>query len=194
MPRVLVTAVLVRGTRRIRVAQDDGKSPVDRREHEASGDEGAKAQHRQDERRSPVARTSGSQPALSLAHRRTKMPHRMKRIKWGVLVRTGASGTLPGDPCIGRTTAFRSDCRTPLASVARPNPTSCEHRGLCRATARPGSPGTAARVSLHTKQRAHSAGDALVDGRRAPGPPISVQIQPGAIRIIARLSAPRNCA
>ena len=74
MTRVLVTAMLVRGTRRIRVAQHDGESPIDRREHEAGGDEGAKAQHRQDERRSPVVRTSASQPALSLAHRVPRCP------------------------------------------------------------------------------------------------------------------------
>jgi hypothetical protein len=81
MPWVLMAAMLVRGTRCIRVAQHDSESPVHWREHEASGDEGAKAQHRQHERRGPVASTSAPQPAVCALHRCTKMPHRMAGIK-----------------------------------------------------------------------------------------------------------------
>jgi hypothetical protein len=55
MPRMIVTAMMMNGPRRIRIAQNDFKSPVDRREHEACGHERAKAEHREDERRSPVA-------------------------------------------------------------------------------------------------------------------------------------------
>jgi hypothetical protein len=77
MPRVLMPAVLVRCTRRIRVAQHESQSPIDRGEHEAGGDKCAKTQHREHERRSPLSCASEAQPAFSLPRHRTKMPHRM---------------------------------------------------------------------------------------------------------------------
>jgi hypothetical protein len=53
--RMIVAARVMRGTRSIGIAQDDGELAVDRRQHEPRRNERAKAEHREHEGRSPMA-------------------------------------------------------------------------------------------------------------------------------------------
>jgi hypothetical protein len=73
MARVIVARMVMGGTGRVRIAQDDVKAPIDRREHEACGNERAKAEHREHERRGPMARATVSQPGPSLPLHPAKM-------------------------------------------------------------------------------------------------------------------------
>jgi hypothetical protein len=60
--RVIVVAVVMGGLLALRLAitQNDGKLPVDRRQHEANGNECTHAQHRQYERCQPLRYVSAA--------------------------------------------------------------------------------------------------------------------------------------
>jgi hypothetical protein len=69
MPRVLMAAMVVGcSARRIRVAQHDSESPIDRREHEPCWNERAQAEHRENERCRPVASPTGSDTICAASH------------------------------------------------------------------------------------------------------------------------------
>jgi hypothetical protein len=75
MSGVIVSAVLVmHRTRSVRVAKDDGEPTVQRREHEARGNERTQAKHCQHERRRPMAPPSMPQPVFASRYHRAKMP------------------------------------------------------------------------------------------------------------------------
>ena len=56
-----MATVMMDRARGVRIAQDHGEPAIDRRQHEAGRNEGAKAQHRENKRRGPVAPTTVSQ-------------------------------------------------------------------------------------------------------------------------------------
>jgi len=68
MTRMIMGAVAMQGAGGIRIAQHDFELSVDRREHETRRHECAKAQHRENERRSPVACSTVSQPVCCSSH------------------------------------------------------------------------------------------------------------------------------
>jgi hypothetical protein len=81
MARMIMAAVVVLpGARRIRVAQHDSQSPIDRRQHETCGNERAQAEHRENERRCPVARATSPEPIRPSSHAIT-MPQELYGIK-----------------------------------------------------------------------------------------------------------------
>jgi hypothetical protein len=72
--RMIVVARVMRGTRRIGIAQDDGELAVDRRQHEAGGNERAQAEHRQHQGRKP-ARCTLAQSNRCASHGVVTMRH-----------------------------------------------------------------------------------------------------------------------
>jgi hypothetical protein len=85
MAGMVMAGAVLHGGRRIRVAQHDSQSPINRREHETCGNERAQAEHRENERRGPVARATGPGPIRSSTHF-TKVPEDQDGIKWGIRV------------------------------------------------------------------------------------------------------------
>jgi hypothetical protein len=108
MARMIMAGVVLQGARRIRVAQHDSQSPINRRQHETCGNERAQAQHRQNEWRRPVAQATGPEPARSSSHP-MKVPERHAGIKWGIPVHVARD----------RRCAWRARCRTPATWIVR---------------------------------------------------------------------------
>ncbi len=87
MSRMIMAAVVVHGSRRVRIAQDDVKSPIDRRQHEPCRNQGTQAEHCEHERCSPVAGPTVLQLFLASLHDPRTMPEALHRIKSGFSVR-----------------------------------------------------------------------------------------------------------
>jgi hypothetical protein len=79
--RMIMGGVMMHGARSIRIAQHDLESPLDRSKHVARRHECAKAQHRENERRGPVAPPTVSQPICCSSHTELTMPERPHIIK-----------------------------------------------------------------------------------------------------------------
>ena len=79
MSRITLSAMVVHGAWRIRIAQNDIESAIDRREHETRGNERAQTQHCKNEGGSPVACTTKPELLLSSSHAVT-MPEGL----WGI--------------------------------------------------------------------------------------------------------------
>jgi hypothetical protein len=78
---VIVAATVMYSARRVRIAQNDVKSPVDRRQHEPGGHQRTKAEHGEHQRCSPMACAPVPQSARSSSHHGTKMLQCPDRIK-----------------------------------------------------------------------------------------------------------------
>jgi hypothetical protein len=87
LSRMIMAAMVVQGSCRVGIAQDDVKSPIDRRQHEACRNQGAQAEHCEHERCSPVAGSTVLQLFRSTPHGSGTMPEALHRIKWGFSVR-----------------------------------------------------------------------------------------------------------
>jgi hypothetical protein len=81
MPRMLMAAMVVRRSRRIRVAQHDSDSPIDGREHEPCGNERPQAQHRENQWGGPAARVTWPDSTCAASHHIVTMRQGLKRIK-----------------------------------------------------------------------------------------------------------------
>ncbi|MDB6090976.1 MAG: hypothetical protein JWN85_3760 [Gammaproteobacteria bacterium] len=79
--RMIMGGVMMHGARGIRIAQHDLKAPLDRSKHEARRYECAKAQHRENQRRGPMAPPTVSQSICCSSHTGLTMPERPHIIK-----------------------------------------------------------------------------------------------------------------
>jgi hypothetical protein len=68
MLRMIMAAVVVHGTWRLRIAQNKIEPTLDRRQHETCGNERAQAQHRENEWRGPVACATVPEPIRAASH------------------------------------------------------------------------------------------------------------------------------
>jgi hypothetical protein len=104
MADVIMAVAVLQGARRIRVAQYDSQSSIDRRQHEPCGNERAQAEHRENEWRRPVAYATSPEPTRSSSHS-TKLPEDRCGIKWDIHVQVARD----------RRCAGMARCRIPAA-------------------------------------------------------------------------------
>lgn len=89
MAGVLVAAREMCQSRRIRIAHDDSQLAVDRREHEARGNEGAKAECSKNPLRGPRTRATVGTPDCTAVDHALTMHEGARGIKCGVPVYLG---------------------------------------------------------------------------------------------------------
>jgi hypothetical protein len=80
MLRMIVAAVMVHGARCLRIAQHEIEPAIRRGQHETGRNQRAQAEHRENERRRPVACAMGPEPIRAACHIIT-MPKETDAIK-----------------------------------------------------------------------------------------------------------------
>jgi hypothetical protein len=79
---IVVVVVLMPEARHARIAQHHFEPAVDRRKHEARGNECAQAEHRENERHGPMTRATSPRSVRSRSHGRMTMRLSLERGKW----------------------------------------------------------------------------------------------------------------
>ena len=88
MSRLIMAAMVVQGSRRVRITQDDIEPSIDRCQHEARRNEAAQAKHCEHERYSPMAGAVVLRLFTASLHGPGTMPEALQWIKSGFSVRT----------------------------------------------------------------------------------------------------------
>jgi hypothetical protein len=108
---MILASVMMRSTRRIGIAQDDGELAVDRGQHEAGGNERPQAQHREHPGRGPMSCPVAE--ALRADSHASQHASRLVAGQWGVHYRCASARSGCRHIMLGRRPARPGGMRNP---------------------------------------------------------------------------------